>query len=130
MLSSRVWIGLTSLVALTGCDLCACSPPRPQYESHISGFVRETTGKPVGATVRSEANRGGCGFADPGPAAVEPAAGATDATGKYDLLVVSPNPGVVCLRVVAHRAGLADSAVRDSIRFLPGVSEVLDFTFP
>ena len=130
MLSPWAWIGLAPLVALPACDLCACTPLPPDPPTHISGLVRAATGEPVGATVMSGVNREGCGFAVPGAAATQPAADATDPNGKYDLLIVSANQDVVCLRLVAHRAEPADSTVRDSIRFVPGVAQVLDFTFP
>jgi hypothetical protein len=122
------WLPIAVLVAFGACDVCACTPP--PITAQVVGFVRDTTGAPLSATVTAAMRERTCTVSAPGLGGN--IAAATDSAGRYHLDVWTFAPDTVCVRLVARRTGAPDSTVRDGL-LLPitgGDTLRVDFEFP
>ena len=134
MSSREMAVVALAAIALLACNdpVCGCSPPPPEYTTHVVGFVRDTAGAPAAATVIALFRDLQCG----GPAVTaEGAAGwradtgvAVVPTGRYAMHVVTAVRDTLCVVLVARSA--TRQAVRDSLRLAAFATDTVrvDFT--
>jgi len=113
----KVWIraGVVAVIAacMTPTGGCGCTPRA--YSVHFVGFVLDSTGAPLSATVTASYRDRSCAAGLPPLQVLTDGNGATNADGRYRLGALIFQPDTVCARVVARSAAGTDSSVRDNL---------------
>ena len=132
-MGGKIWLRVAPVAVILACITptggCACTPN--PYTAYVVGFVQESGGAPLSATVNASIRDRSCAAAIP-ELQVNTDPGVTNVNGRYRLAVWAFTPDTVCIRLVARRTGAADSSVRDSLHLSITRGDTLraDFSLP
>lgn len=116
-MSHKGWIRAAAVAVIAACMTptggCGCTPRA--YTVNFVGFVLDSTGAPLSATVSASYRDRSCGMGLPSVPIDADGSGVTNTAGRYRLGALTFQPDTVCARLVARRAAGTDSSVRDNL---------------